>query len=98
MIRKNLKEGKHDNITMIEMGTGDILIQGMEWEQENSFGLVLSQSHPRDIEYWNGPFEEGMDNFDNLDNPVIIKFTRKESVNQLIKSLSEIKLKFEKDD
>lgn len=93
MIKKNVKIGEIKNVTIVEMGTGDILIAGIDWKDEGAHGILLSQDKPKDIENWNN-VETPIKSFEEAKDPVIIRFTRKESVDQLINSLLEVKKTF----
>lgn len=72
------------------MGIGDVLISGIDWEEEKHHGIVLSQDKPKDIKEWN-VVKNQISSIEEAISPVIIRFTREESVDQLIDSLMEVK-------
>lgn len=96
---RKAKIGKHDDVTVVEFGTGDVAISnGYDDENPKVKTLALSQSNPKPVEEYNNDMDIPGGNSDGLgDLFVLMKFARVESVDVLIKRLEMIKEAFAKD-
>lgn len=81
------------DVTVVEFGTGDILIVGLDWDEENAHGVLFSEDVPKDITKWN-TVDTVLKNISEAKNPVVLRFSRKESIDQLIDSLIEVRNAF----
>jgi len=93
MIYKKAKIGERDDVTVVEMGTGDIHIVGIDWNEEGHHGVLFSQDVPKDISKWND-VQNPISDISEAKNPVVIYFSREEAVDQLIDTLFEVKEAF----
>lgn len=90
---KNAKIGKHQDVTVVEFGTGDIAISnGHESENPSIKTLTLSQDVQKPVKEYNDEMDIPGGNSDGLDVlGVLLKFTRVESVDVLIDRLNRVK-------
>lgn len=95
MITKNVTIEDVSGVTLVEMGTGDICICGIDWNEEDAHGIFFSQDVEKPIDKWD-TVENPITSFSQAINPVLIRFTREESVDQVINSLIEVKNSFKK--
>ena len=94
-----LKEnrGIHSDIPVVEFGTGDIALCNCYPKDQEEYGapfpeLWLSQHVDKPIEEWENPNYVAGETSDNLRKEnVILRFKRVESIDQLIKSLNDLK-------
>lgn len=88
-IFKNAKIGKHEDVVVIEFGTGDIGVSnGHSNEDEAVKTLVLYQDVPKSVEEYNKEMPVPDGNSDGLDNlAVLLKFNRPESIDVVIDRL-----------
>lgn len=97
-IFKNVKKGEHDNITIVQFGTGDIEISnGFEQDNPEIKVLALGQSKPRPIEAYNDEVPTKDGTTDGLDNPVLLQFSNTESIDVIIDRLNRIKKDLQND-
>jgi hypothetical protein len=95
-INKNVRVGRHTNVTTIQFGTGDILIsQGYEPDSKNKV-LTFGQHVKKPQEYWHKDVPTGGDT-DGLENPVIFYFDNVDSVDTVIRALEKIKISLQSD-
>lgn len=85
MIHRNIKSGKNDNVTVIELGRGDVKIQNVQYPSTEQQSGFIAISFTNDV-----PHEIGFDHKDGgvvpLDkwNPdVLISFFKLESLEVL---------------
>lgn len=93
MIKKNERVDGCEDVTVVEFGTGDIHMVGVDWNDTGVHGLLFSEDEPKDISEWDN-VEDKIHSVREAKKPVILSFSRLESVDQLIKSLTEIRDKF----
>lgn len=93
MIHKNAEMGNRKDVTVVEFGTGDILIAGIGAEKEKLHGVLFSQDVPKVKSNWNN-VENPITSIEEAKNPVVLYFSNPESVDQLITSLNEVKEHF----
>lgn len=93
MIKKNMRIGERTDVTFVEMGTGDILVTGVNWNDVGHHGILLSQHSPKGIEEWDN-VKTPISSIEEAQSPIVLCFTREESVDQLITSLIEVKEAF----
>jgi hypothetical protein len=87
MITKNANYGKTENVTVIEMGTGDVhMFQGLK--KNNSVSLVLKTLEPMPI---NVKIPHDYKSFDELQPEVVFIFTKSESIDSMISMLQSCK-------
>lgn len=91
-IYKNATVGKHKDATVVEFGTGDIAISsGHEAENPSVKTLGLSQDKPKPVEEWTKDMDIPGGNSDGLEDIVILKFDKIESVDVLIERLNRVR-------
>lgn len=93
MIYKNARMDDRTDVTVVEFGTGDIRVVGLDWDEENAHGVLFSEDVPKDITKWN-TVDNVLRNISEAKNPVILRFSRVESIDQLIDSLIEVRNAF----
>ncbi len=93
MIKKNVRMGERTDVTLVEMGTGDILIAGIDWYEVGYHGVLFSQHNPKNIKEWNN-VRIPIVSIEEAQSPVVIRFVHEESVDQLITSLMKVKEAF----
>lgn len=93
MIKKNVRMDDRTDVTVVEFGTGDIHIIGLDWNEEDAHGVLFSEDVPKDITKWN-TVDNVIKNISEAKNPVVLRFSRKESIDQLIDSLVEVRNAF----
>ena len=93
MIYKNARMDDRTDVTVVEFGTGDIRVVGLDWDEENAHGVLFSEDVPKDITKWN-TVDNVLKNISEAKNPVILRFSRVESIDQLIDSLIEVRNAF----
>ena len=90
MIKKNQKFGASDSTTILEFGQGDLTIGGMYLQEDKCSYLSMSNlSKPLSI----GEINKERLNKDlrEFENDIILKFSKTESIDVLIKQLLEIR-------
>lgn len=93
MIHKNARMDDRTDITVVEFGTGDIHIVGLDWNEEDAHGVLFTEDVPKDISKWN-TVDKVLKNISEAKNPVVLRFSRIESIDQLIDSLVEVRNAF----
>lgn len=93
MITKNARIDGRKDVTVVEFGTGDIKIIGLDWKEEDAHGVLFSEYVPKDIIQWN-TVDNIIKNISEAKKPVVLRFLRKESIDQLICSLVEARNRF----
>lgn len=92
--------GNHENVPVVEFGTGDIALCNCYPKDQELYGnkypeLWMSQHEAKPLEEWDNPNYVAGESSDNLRKEnVILRFTRPESIDQVIKSLLELKDSF----
>lgn len=94
-ITKDAKVGKN-TVTLLQFGTGDILISsGYDHEDTRIKVMALSQHTPKPIEDWDKDIdiadENGERSTDALINPVLLYFDSVKSVDNVIHRLELVK-------
>ena len=91
-IYKNATIGKHKDATVVEFGTGDIAVSsGYDKDKPEIKTLGLSQDKPKPVEEYNKDMKIPGGNSDGLENIVILKFSRIESVDVVIERLNRVR-------
>lgn len=91
-IKKNVKIGRHENVTIIEFGTGDIAVSnGRSGEDEKVKVVSFGQHTPKPVEDYQKDIPNPTGDTDGIDDPVIFYFSRPESVDTVIRALEKVK-------
>lgn len=88
-ITKEFKLGIHENVTLVEFGTGDIGVTTAKWETGQFNAIALGEQIVRPFGHVK-TYEEGT-NSDSIEKiSVVLVFQSPESVNVLLRALAEI--------
>lgn len=93
MIYKNATLGEKEDVTVVQFGTGDIHICGLDSNEDNLYGVLFSQSTEKDISEWDN-VDDPITDINETKDPVVLYFSNIESLEQVIKSLEEVRSKF----
>lgn len=86
--------GKHE-FTVVEFGVGDIALVQIDEEGTKGRTLLIAQDVPKPLEKWESKPDiiaeaQNSDDIKFEVKPIILRFTRSESISQLMKSLQEM--------
>ena len=94
MIVKNAIFGKTENVTVCEMGTGDVWMLGSEKDKEGS--VVLALKTVLDPQPINVKRKTKVKSFDEMAPELVFIFSKVESIDSLIGQLEDIKEQMQK--
>jgi hypothetical protein len=92
-ILKNEKHGRHENATILQFGTGDIAVSNGYTQEDPKVKVVaFGQDKEKEVSEWDKTMPCA--DTDDLENLVIMTFTRPESIDiimdRLIKAKAEL--------
>ncbi|NCC88323.1 MAG: hypothetical protein EOM05_10770 [Clostridia bacterium] len=86
MIIKNATFGKTENVTILEMGTGDVLMIGSKKGVDGEVVLALKTTEPKEIDV---KLKTGFSSYDEMQPELVFIFNKAKSLNALIGVLND---------
>lgn len=91
-ILKNQKVGKHENVTVIRFGFGDVEVSSGYCGDDDSIAVVaFGQGIEKPVEEYTNEIPVEGNNADGLVDPVLLRFSRIESIDIVMDRLQRAK-------